>query len=85
MGGLNRTFRSDVPKTPIVDFERHSFVSWNPRFLEHTGFSEDEMKSSKAEELLMFGESWFPLSDDGFAVRSYGNRFRYLRLCICPI
>jgi hypothetical protein len=47
----------------IVDFERQSFVAWNPRFLEHTGFSEDEMKSSKAEELLMFGETWFPLSD----------------------
>jgi hypothetical protein len=46
----------------IVDFERHSFVAWNPRFLEHTGFSEDEMKSSKAEELLTFGEFWFPLS-----------------------
>ena len=48
----------------IVDFERHLFVAWNPRFLEHTGFSEDEMKSSKAEELLTFGESWFPLSDE---------------------
>jgi hypothetical protein len=46
----------------IVDFERHSFVAWNQRFLEHTGFSEEEMKSSKAEELLTFGESWFPLS-----------------------
>ena len=47
-----------------MDFERHSFVAWNPRFLEHTGFSEDEMKSSKAEELLTYGESWFPLSDE---------------------
>ena len=47
-----------------MDFERHSFVAWNPRFLEHTGFSEDEMKTSKAEELLTFGESWFPLSDE---------------------
>jgi hypothetical protein len=47
----------------IVDFERHSFVAWNPRFLEHTGFSEDEMKTSRAKELLTFGESWFPLSD----------------------
>ena len=46
-----------------MDFERHSFVAWNPRFLEHTGFSEAEMKSSKAEELLTYGESWFPLSD----------------------
>jgi hypothetical protein len=48
----------------IVDFKRHSFVAWNPRFLEHTGFSEDEMKTSRAEELLTFGESWFPLSDE---------------------
>ena len=45
-----------------MDFERHSFVAWNPRFLEHTGFSGDEMKTSNAEELLTFGESWFPLS-----------------------
>jgi hypothetical protein len=52
-----------LPRT-IVDFERHSFVAWNPRFLEHTGFSEDEMKSSKPEELLTFGASWFPLSDE---------------------
>jgi hypothetical protein len=47
----------------IVDFERHSFVAWNQRFLEHTGFSEGEMKTSNAEELLTFGVSWFPLSD----------------------
>ena len=46
-----------------MDFERHSFVAWNPRFLEQTGFSEDEVKASKPEELLTFGESWFPLSD----------------------
>ena len=47
-----------------MDFDRHSFVAWNPRFLEQTGFSEDEMKSSKPEELLNFGESWFPLSEE---------------------
>lgn len=47
----------------IVDFERHSFVAWNPRFLEQTGYSEDEIKSAKPEELLTFGEFWFPLSD----------------------
>jgi hypothetical protein len=47
----------------IVDFERHQFVAWNPRFLEQTGFSEDEVKTAKTEELLTFGESWFPLSD----------------------
>jgi hypothetical protein len=47
----------------IVDFERHSFVAWNPKFLEQTGYSEDEIKSAKSEELLTFGESWFPLSD----------------------
>ena len=48
----------------IVDFERHLFVAWNSKFLEQTGFSEDEMKSSKPEELLIFGESWFPLSEE---------------------
>ncbi len=48
----------------IVDFERHLFVAWNSKFLEQTGFSEDEMKSSKPDELLTFGESWFPLSEE---------------------
>jgi hypothetical protein len=47
-----------------VDFERHLFVAWNSKFLEQTGFSEDEMKSSKPDELLTFGESWFPLSEE---------------------
>jgi hypothetical protein len=45
----------------IVDFDSHSFVARNSKFLEQTGFSEEEMKSSKPEELLIFGESWFPL------------------------
>ena len=48
----------------IVDFDRDSFVAWNSKFLEQTGFSEDEMKYSKPEELLDFGESWFPLSEE---------------------
>jgi hypothetical protein len=48
----------------IVDFDRHSFVAWNPKFLEHTGLSEDEVRTSKAEELLTFGESWLPLPDE---------------------
>ncbi len=47
----------------IVDFERHSFVAWNSRFLEQTGFSEDETRATKPEELLTFGQSWYPLSD----------------------
>jgi PAS domain-containing protein len=46
----------------IVDFEDHSFIAWNPKFIEHTGFSEDELKLSKTDDLLSFGESWFPLS-----------------------
>ena len=54
-----------------MDFERHSFVAWNPRFLEHTGFSEDEMKTSRAEELLTLGESWFPLSDEKGQIVEY--------------
>ena len=57
----------------IVDFEARSFVAWNPRFLEHTGFSEDEMKSSKPEELLTFGESWSPLSGE-----SEGQQVEYI-------
>jgi hypothetical protein len=48
----------------IVDFDRDSFVAWNSKFLQQTGFSEGEMKSSKPEELLVFGESWFPLSEE---------------------
>jgi PAS domain-containing protein len=48
----------------IVDYERHSFVAWNSKFLERTGFSEDEMKSSRLDELLTFGESWFSLSEE---------------------
>jgi hypothetical protein len=48
----------------IVDFESRSFVAWNPKFLEHTGLTEDEIRISKPEELLSFGESWFPLSSE---------------------
>jgi hypothetical protein len=48
----------------IADFEDRFFVAWNPKFLEHTGFSESEMKASNPEELLTFGESWFPLSNE---------------------
>ena len=46
-----------------MDFDRRSFVAWNPKFLEQTGYSEDEIKSANPEELLTFGESWFPPSD----------------------
>jgi signal transduction histidine kinase len=46
----------------IIDFERHSFVAWNSSFLEHTGFSQDGLKSSNPEDLLTFGDLWLPLS-----------------------
>lgn len=46
----------------IVDFERDSFVAWNAKFLEQTGYSEDEIESAKPGELLTFAESWFPIS-----------------------
>ena len=49
----------------IVDFERNAFVAWNPRFLERTGSSEDEIKSARLQELLAFDESWLPLSEEG--------------------
>jgi PAS domain len=48
----------------IVDFERDAFVAWNPKFLELTGYSEDEIKSAKPGELFTFAESWFPLSGE---------------------
>jgi hypothetical protein len=48
----------------ILDFDHQTFMAWNSRFLEETGFSEDEMKSSTWEELLTLGDSWFPISDD---------------------
>jgi hypothetical protein len=48
----------------IFDYERNSFVAWNLQFLEQTGYSEDEVKSTKPEELLTFGESWSPLSGE---------------------
>lgn len=48
----------------IVDFERRCFIAWNRRFLEQTGYSEDEIRSVKPEELLTFGESWFLLSNE---------------------
>jgi hypothetical protein len=48
----------------IVDFERRCFIAWNRRFLEQTGYSEDEVKSLKPEELLKFSETWFPLSNE---------------------
>ena len=57
----------------IVDFERHSFVAWNSKFLELTGYSEEEIKSSGLEEFLAFGESWFPLSTEG-----EGQRVEYI-------
>ncbi|MBV9273722.1 MAG: hypothetical protein JO333_07495 [Verrucomicrobia bacterium] len=48
----------------IVDFEHRSFVAWNPKFLEHTGFSDSEIKGSEPGDLLTFGETWFPLSNE---------------------
>lgn len=48
----------------IIDFERHCFVAWNQRFLAQTGYSAGEIESAKLEDLLKFGESWFPLSEE---------------------
>jgi hypothetical protein len=57
----------------IVNFERHEFLAWNPKFLEHTGTSEDEIKTSKPEELLTFADSWFPLAN-----KSHGQIVEYV-------
>jgi hypothetical protein len=48
----------------IVNFEQGSFVAWNPKFLEQIGFSEEEIKAVRLEELLTMGGSWFPLSGE---------------------
>ncbi|MEY2615927.1 MAG: hypothetical protein QOH78_1700, partial [Verrucomicrobiota bacterium] len=55
-----------------MDFKSHSFLAWNPRFLEQTGFSEDEVKLSKPEELFTFSDSWIPLSE-----KTDGQRVEY--------
>ena len=47
-----------------MDFEHRSFVAWNETFLEQIGYSEEELKSAKLEEVLTLSESWFPLSDE---------------------
>ena len=56
-----------------MNFERHEFLAWNPKFLEHTGTSEDEIKTSKPEELLTFADSWFPLAN-----KSHGQIVEYV-------
>ena len=48
----------------IVDFERGAFVVWNPKFLERTRRSQEDIKSAKPEEVLALGESWLPLSEE---------------------
>jgi signal transduction histidine kinase len=48
----------------VLDFEKHSFVAWNSRFLDHTGFTENEMKSSRVEDLLTLGASPIPLFEE---------------------
>ena len=48
----------------VLDFEKDFFVAWNSRFLDHTGFTENEMKSSKLEDLLKLGASPIPLFEE---------------------
>ena len=47
-----------------MDFRPPFICGVEHEFFEQTGFSEDEMKSSKPEELLDFGKSRFPLSKE---------------------
>ena len=55
----------------LITWQTRELKSWNPKFLEQTGFSEDEMKSFKPEELLALGESWSSLSEEN------GKRVEY--------
>lgn len=46
-----------------MNLENHAFIGWNPKFLECTGCSDDELKTIKLEDILTLGESWFPVSE----------------------
>jgi hypothetical protein len=48
----------------VVNFENHAFIGWNPKFLECTGCSDDELGAIKLENVLTLGESWSPVSED---------------------
>jgi hypothetical protein len=48
----------------IVNFENHAFVGWNPKFLECTGCSDEELGAIKFENVLTLGESWSPVSGE---------------------
>jgi hypothetical protein len=48
----------------ILNFEQGSFVAWNPKFLEQTDFSEEEIKAAQLKELLTIGGPWLPLSKE---------------------
>jgi hypothetical protein len=48
----------------VVNLESRAFVAWNPKFLEYTGCSDDELRSLKLEEVLTLGESWSSVSQD---------------------
>ncbi|MBV8098784.1 MAG: hypothetical protein JOZ31_06480 [Verrucomicrobia bacterium] len=47
----------------VVNFESRSFVAWNPKFLEYTGRSNDELRTSNLEQVLALGESWSLVSE----------------------
>lgn len=45
-----------------MNFENHTFVAWNPKFLESTGYSDEELRALKFEEILTLGDAWSPVS-----------------------
>ena len=47
----------------VANLESGTFVAWNPKFLECTGRSNDELKGSRLEEVLTLGESRSLLSE----------------------
>ncbi|MBV8483537.1 MAG: hypothetical protein JO077_11810 [Verrucomicrobia bacterium] len=56
----------------VVNFESRSFVAWNPKFLEYTGRSDDELRTSNLEEVLTLGEAWSLVSE---GERSEGTEY----------
>jgi len=49
----------------LVDLTRQRFIAWNKTFLAKTGYSEEEIRALKPENLIVQGESAFVPTDGG--------------------
>jgi hypothetical protein len=54
---------SSLPRA-IADFTHQRFIAWNTTFLKRAGYSEDRIKAIKLEQIIVLGDSRFPLPSD---------------------